>query len=42
MEPNIVIDGVDEFGSPGSEFHIGRVVIAVDSPRGRARLMTTR
>ena len=41
--PNIVIDGVDgtdEFGWPGAELHIGDVVIALDSRRGRCPMTT--
>ena len=41
--PNIVVDGVDgteEFGWPGAELHIGDVVIALDSRRGRCPMTT--
>ena len=43
LRPNIVIDGVDgtdEFGWPGAELHIGEVVIALDSRRGRCPMTT--
>ncbi|MGB8861280.1 MAG: MOSC N-terminal beta barrel domain-containing protein [Ilumatobacteraceae bacterium] len=43
LRPNIVIDGVDgtdEFGWPGAELHIGHVVIALDSRRGRCPMTT--
>ena len=43
LRPNIVIDGVDgidEFGWPGAELHIGDVVIALDSRRGRCPMTT--
>jgi uncharacterized protein YcbX len=43
LRPNIVIDGVrnmDEISWPGSELHIGEVVIAVDSRRGRCPMTT--
>ena len=43
LRPNIVIDGVDkleEFTWPGSELHIGDVVIAIDSRRGRCPMTT--
>jgi uncharacterized protein len=43
LRPNIVIDGVegvDEFEWPGAELHIGEVVIAVGSRRGRCPMTT--
>jgi hypothetical protein len=43
LRPNIVIDGVDgmdEIGWPGAELHIGEVVIALDSRRGRCPMTT--
>jgi uncharacterized protein YcbX len=43
LRPNIVIDGVDgvdEFGWPGARLHIGEVVIALDSRRGRCPMTT--
>ena len=43
LRPNIVIDGVDgvdEFGWPGAQLHIGDVVIALDSRRGRCPMTT--
>ena len=43
LRPNIVIDGVDgmtEIGWPGAELHIGDVVIALDSRRGRCPMTT--
>jgi uncharacterized protein len=43
LRPNIVINGVhgtDEFGWPGAELHIGDVVIALDSRRGRCPMTT--
>ena len=43
LRPNIVIDGVDgidEFGWPGAKLHIGEVVIALDSRRGRCPMTT--
>ncbi|MEQ1702223.1 MAG: MOSC domain-containing protein [Ilumatobacteraceae bacterium] len=43
QRPNIVIDGVqgtDEFDWPGAELHIGEVVIALDSRRGRCPMTT--
>ena len=43
LRPNIVIDGVrnmDEISWPGSELHIGEVVSAVDSRRGRCPMTT--
>ena len=43
LRPNIVIDGVDgidEFGWSGAELHIGDVVIALDSRRGRCPMTT--
>jgi uncharacterized protein YcbX len=43
LRPNIVIDGVDgidEFSWPGAELHIGDVVIALDSRRGRCPMTT--
>lgn len=43
LRPNIVIDGVygiDEFRWPGAELHIGEVVIALDSRRGRCPMTT--
>ena len=43
LRPNIVIDGVDgmdETGWPGAELHIGDVVIALDSLRGRCPMTT--
>jgi uncharacterized protein YcbX len=43
LRPNIVIDGVDgvdEFGWPDAELHIGDVVIALDSRRGRCPMTT--
>lgn len=43
LRPNIVIDGVDgmdEFGWPGAELHIGDVIIALDSRRGRCPMTT--
>ena len=43
LRPNIVVDGVDgteEFGWPGAELHIGDVVIALDSRRGRCPMTT--
>jgi uncharacterized protein YcbX len=43
LRPNIVIDGVDgmdEIGWPGAELHIGDVVIAIDSRRGRCPMTT--
>lgn len=43
LRPNIVIDGVegvDEFRWPGAELHIGEVIIAIDSRRGRCPMTT--
>ena len=43
LRPNIVIDGVDgmdEITWPGAELHIGNVVIALDSRRGRCPMTT--
>jgi len=43
LRPNIVVDGVDgldEFTWPGAELHIGDVVIALDSRRGRCPMTT--
>jgi len=43
LRPNIVIDGVDgmdEIHWPGAELHIGDVVIALDSRRGRCPMTT--
>ena len=43
LRPNIVIDGVDgldEFTWPGAELHIGDVIIAIDSRRGRCPMTT--
>lgn len=43
LRPNIVIDGVDgmdEIGWPGAELHIGEVIIALDSRRGRCPMTT--
>ncbi len=43
LRPNIVIDGVDgmeEITWPGAELHIGEVVIALDSRRGRCPMTT--
>ena len=43
LRPNIVIDGVDgmdEITWPGAELHIGDVVIALDSRRGRCPMTT--
>lgn len=43
LRPNIVIDGVEgteEFGWPGAQLHIGDVVIALDSRRGRCPMTT--
>ena len=43
LRPNIVIAGVDhldEFTWPGAELHIGEVVIALDSRRGRCPMTT--
>ncbi len=43
LRPNIVIDGVDgldEFTWPGAELHIGEVIIAIDSRRGRCPMTT--
>jgi uncharacterized protein YcbX len=43
LRPNIVIDGVDgmdEIGWPGAHLHIGNVVIALDSRRGRCPMTT--
>ncbi|MBI4936355.1 MAG: MOSC domain-containing protein [Actinobacteria bacterium] len=43
LRPNIVIDGVDgmdEIGWPGAELHIGDVIIALDSRRGRCPMTT--
>ena len=43
LRPNIVIggvDGTDEFEWPGSELHIGVVVIGIDSRRGRCPMTT--
>lgn len=43
LRPNIVIAGVDhldEFTWPGAELHIGDVVIALDSRRGRCPMTT--
>jgi len=43
LRPNIVINGVtgmSETGWPGSELHIGEVVIALDSLRGRCPMTT--
>jgi MOSC domain-containing protein len=43
LRPNIVVDGVDgmeEIAWPGSELHIGDVVIAIDSRRGRCPMTT--
>ena len=43
LRPNIVVDGVDgldEFDWPGAELHIGDVVIALDSRRGRCPMTT--
>ena len=43
LRPNIVIDGVDgmdETGWPGAKLHIGDVVIALDSRRGRCPMTT--
>ena len=43
LRPNIVIDGVDgidEFGWPGAELHVGDVVIALASRRGRCPMTT--
>ena len=34
------VDGTDEFGWPGAELHIGDVVIALDSRRGRCPMTT--
>lgn len=43
LRPNIVIDGVDgmdEIDWPGAELHIGDVIIALDSRRGRCPMTT--
>jgi uncharacterized protein YcbX len=43
LRPNIVIqgvDGMDETSWPGAELHIGDVVIALDSLRGRCPMTT--
>jgi uncharacterized protein YcbX len=43
LRPNIVIDGVDgmdEITWPGAELHVGDVVIALDSRRGRCPMTT--
>lgn len=43
LRPNIIIDGVDgmdETTWPGAELHIGDVVIALDSRRGRCPMTT--
>ncbi len=43
LRPNIVIDGVegmDEIEWPGAELHIGDVIIALDSRRGRCPMTT--
>jgi hypothetical protein len=43
LRPNIVIDGVegtDEFDWPGAQLHIGEVVVALDSRRGRCPMTT--
>lgn len=43
LRPNIVIDGVDrmdEITWPGAQLHIGDVVIALDSRRGRCPMTT--
>ena len=43
LRPNIVIggvDGTDEFSWEGAELHIGEVVIALDSRRGRCPMTT--
>jgi uncharacterized protein len=43
LRPNIVIagvEGIDEFGWPGAELHIGDVVIALNSRRGRCPMTT--
>jgi uncharacterized protein len=43
LRPNIVIDGVDDMDEttwPGAELHIGDVVIAIDSRRGRCPMTT--
>lgn len=43
LRPNLVIGGVDEldeFTWPGAELHIGDVVIALDSRRGRCPMTT--
>jgi uncharacterized protein YcbX len=43
LRPNIVIDGVegmDEIHWPGAELHIGDVIIALDSRRGRCPMTT--
>ena len=43
LRPNIVVNGVegtDEFDWPGAELHIGDVVIALDSRRGRCPMTT--
>jgi uncharacterized protein YcbX len=43
LRPNIVVDGVDDMDEitwPGAELHIGDVVIAIDSRRGRCPMTT--
>lgn len=43
LRPNILIggvDGLDEFGWPGAELHVGEVVIRLDSRRGRCPMTT--
>jgi len=43
LRPNILIGGVqemDEIAWPGSELHIGRVVVRLDSRRGRCPMTT--